>query len=418
MSEPRFTFTCDGVAPPVPAGSAGWKAHTITTRGPDANLNLEIEHLDDTVLAHVSDRGADLVRIAAHVYAADQMTSRGGEKDVHRQHWRRRMRLGIPVSDPDHWSCETVRSRLEQALSFLTDDAWEFHFAPAPLEERQIPLPAGNRELHGRPDAVVLFSGGADSLCAAIESYTSGQRPLLVSHRPSPAIDARQRALRDELRTHLCTWAFPHIGVAIHRLGKNDPSGYTQRTRAFLYAAIGASIASELGVKDVILADNGIVSLNLPITEQAVGALASRGTHPMYLALVNDLLDHVFPSKIMVSNPLWSRTRAEVLQVLRTTGTECLLVKTNSCAHHRGRPKAQPYCGVCSQCVDRRFGVIGAGLEAFDPVDQYGTDIFVQSLATNEARVIAPSFVRFAWRLSEMTDDDLFRNYLRSANRW
>ncbi len=286
MTEKRHAFVCDGAAVPPAWNGSGWVLHTIATRGPGAELNLQIANLEETVLAHVSDRAADLVRIAAFVYAADQMTSRGGEKDVHRQGWRRRMHLSIPVTDPDYWSCEDVRSRLKQVLAYLTDDAWEFHFAPAPPDERQIPLLAGSRDLHGQPDAVVLFSGGADSLCAAIDSVSAGRRPVLISHQPNLLVDARQRDLRHELRAHFRDWAFPHVSFEIHRRGKKDPAGYTQRTRAFLYAAIGASVASELGVRDVILADNGIVSFNLPITEQVVGALASRGTHPMYLRLV------------------------------------------------------------------------------------------------------------------------------------
>src|ERR1035438_9279053 len=44
------------------------------------------------------------------------------------------------------------------------------------------------------------------------------------------------------------------------------------------------------------------------------------------------------------------------------------------------------HCGVCSQCIDRRFGIIAAQAEEFDPVTQYRLGIFTQSPPKNEDR--------------------------------
>ena len=115
--------------------------------------------------------------------------------------WRRDLTLCLPVSDPDFWQQDAVRADLADVLSFLTEDRWGFHFSRAAAEEQQIPLAVDDHAIMQAPDAVILFSGGADSLCAAVESVTRrGESPLLVSHRPSLRHDARQRGLADGLQ--------------------------------------------------------------------------------------------------------------------------------------------------------------------------------------------------------------------------
>ena len=52
----------------------------------------------------------------------------------------------------------------------------------------------------------------------------------------------------------------------------------TQRSRSFLYIAIGAAIAEMLGKSCVRFYENGVISLNLPICAQVVGAKATRTT--------------------------------------------------------------------------------------------------------------------------------------------
>src|SRR5205085_3697319 len=98
----------------------------------------------------------------------------------------------------------------------------------------------------------------------------------------------------------------------------------------------------------------------------------------------------------VVSNPLWRRTRAEVLEVLKAARCEQLLQETVSCSHTRGLPTAMLQCGYCSQCVDRRFGAIAAGLEKHDLAERYALDIFRDMLPEGEQRTVAESFVRFA----------------------
>ena len=187
---------------------------------------------------------------------------------------------------------------------------------------------------------------------AAVEAIQSGRRPLLVSHRTSPATDARRHRLVQELRQRYPDGSLPEIGAWIHRRGK-EASERAQRTRSFLFASLAGACAHHLGIREVVLADNGVVSLNLPINRQFTGALASRSTHPKFLRLFNALLVEVFADPPRVRNPLWNRTRSEALRLLVESDNADLLEATISCSCARGLTRAMPQCGYCSQCVDR-----------------------------------------------------------------
>jgi 7-cyano-7-deazaguanine synthase in queuosine biosynthesis len=315
----------------------------------------------------------------------------------------------VPVSDPDYWNDANLRKRLEDVLAFLSDDVWSFHFSRATFGE-QLCLDTDPRALRRNPDAVLLFSGGADSLCAAVEAVTvHGAKPALVSHWPAHFVDHRQKALLEHLHRRVPSWGFPRTNILVNKAHSRERDT-TQRTRSFLYASLGAGVASALGISDVILADNGIVSLNLPINDQLLGTLASRSTHPKFVWLFNALIEDVLPRGPRVRNPLWNRTRAEALEVLKEVGLRELLQETNSCAHGRGLPNVTPHCGTCSQCIDRRFASIAAGMQKFDLAERYKTDIFRDPLAGNSL-TMAESHVRFAREAVPMSDEDLFEAY-------
>lgn len=87
-----------------------------------------------------------------------------------------------------------------------------------------------------------MFSGGLDSLGGAIQEAIADKRSVaLVSHRSSPKIDNRQRALLEDLKKHNPPTQPFHVPVWINKekaLGRE----YTQRTRSFLYASLGVRI--------------------------------------------------------------------------------------------------------------------------------------------------------------------------------
>jgi hypothetical protein len=219
----HVVFACDGA--PVPTGIddfTGARVRRINSGDPSDDLTLRAEPLGDTLLGDVPPRVADLVHVAALAYAADQEVTRGGSADVYGQDWRRRLTLVVPVAEPDFWIQDAVRSSLSDALRFLTEDDWEFEFQPLQrggLMQTRFGIADPNRP----PEAVVLLSGGADSLCAALEAATvRGWLPLLVSHRSTTYLDSRQRAVAQGLAQKLGRATLPHLSFPIHRRG-SDP---------------------------------------------------------------------------------------------------------------------------------------------------------------------------------------------------
>lgn len=400
-------FLCDGAKPSASLRRQRWDAQeSIATVDAGGELNLRIDNIEHLLLGSVQDRAADLVRLAAFVYAADQMVSRGGETDLMGGDWSRTLALCVRVRDVDFWTQEGLAGRLAELLAFVSDDNWQFAFSAGGPRSLEPVLGLNSAEVMGQPDCVALFSGGMDSLCAVVEQRARlGRKPLLLSHRSNGYFDGRQKQLVGHLRERVPEWAFPHTSVWVHRKG-SEPKESTQRTRSFLFAALGAAAAIALGIRDVVLADNGIVSLGLPINDQLVGTLTSRSTHPKFLYLMNRFLETMWDQPPVVRNPLWDRMRTEGLELLKQHGLQALLQETNSCAATRNRPRVTPHCGVCSQCIDRRFASLAAGLEEYDLSERYETDVFRDGLTDWKRRTMAMGYVSFAQRVGRLESDD------------
>jgi 7-cyano-7-deazaguanine synthase in queuosine biosynthesis len=408
----RVLMQCDGAPVPDDVDLTQFTAReTINRADPDHPLNLYVQPLHETVWTNVAPYLDDLLHVAAVVFAADQMVSRGGTEDPNLRAWHRELTLCIPVADPDRWNRPAVHTALRGTLDFLTEDTWDFHFAPAAPAQQQFTLfdAAEERRRLDQPTGVVLLSGGIDSLCATVEAVTARDlRPLLVSHVSQSGVKRRQLEVAAGLRKRL-GWSFPHLAVRVNQR-RLEARERTRRSRGFLHAAIGAAVATELGIGPIHLADNGIVSLGLGVNASVVGAQASRNTHPKFLARFNTFLSELVgdPAPARVENSLWNKTRAEALAALKAAGCAPLIAETVSCSRTRNRPVDQRQCGYCSQCVDRRFGVIGARLERHDPMKHYGRDIFYEALREGEERTVPVSYLRRARLMRDTPREQLF----------
>ena len=408
----RAVVVCDGATVPKDFQDRGWSVVPVRSQGHDGELNLRADNLGTHYLGRLDERANDLVRIAAYAFAADQLLSRGDKGDPNRRRWRRELAVCAPISNPSFWFDEDTAAALSEALGYGTEDRWEFAFSPAAPEDRhlQMAIDVDARQTLAEPDCVALLSGGIDSLCAVVEAVADQhRRPVLVSHRTAPPVATPQRRLVAGLEARFPAWVFPHLSFWIHNRGP-EAVERTRRTRGFLVAALGAAVAGQVGLPTVLLPDNGYVSLNPPVNAQLVGALNSRGTHPTFLRLVNQLLDLVFPSGVQVENPLAHRTRAEALTLLVEHGCEPLLADTRSCSRSR-QLRGKSHCGVCSQCVDRRFATLAAGLEAFDLPDRYGVDIFTAPLPAGEPQIFAASYVGHAQRVDALSAEDVYLEF-------
>lgn len=378
----------------------------LATFGPDRNTRLQINVLRTKFLRDIPRRLEDLLYIAAFVYAADTRVTRGSEYDVFGNKWQRTFRMIIPVWDLDFWRADDVLQSLGQTLSFLTGDTFGFEFIQRTAAEAFQAFLRFDEPLDPvlyRATTVNLFSGGTDSLAAVLEAIRDGHRPLLVSHRPAPVISSRQHNIAQELRRRFSQWPFPHVSIWVHRVGGKRTVEFTQRSRAFLFTSLGVVAAALLDIDDVRLCDNGVVSVNLPQSGQSIGSLLSRSTHPRFLEHAEEVMQKITGrSTLRIRNTLLFKTKPEVLQIIRDSGHAELLQESVSCAHVEAKTKHQPHCGVCTQCIDRRFASLAVGMGDHDLASRYETDVFVQVLKDGMDRTRVENYVRFARRLEAL----------------
>jgi hypothetical protein len=277
----------------VEASDNAWRERhriSLDAIGDNHNVNIRFEDVARTFQHNISPRLMDFLEIASYVFTADCSTQRGEWRDdKNEEPWGRDLAFLIGVREPEFWEAPSVKGLMREVLRFLSNDAYSFQFVPLEKDRRaQTPY----FEFHDQddwpfhqPDRVVMFSGGLDSLAGIVEAASSGGKSVLVSHRPVSTLDSRQRRLFGEL------WnKFPgqliHVPVWVNkdeRFGREP----TQRTRSFLFGALGTLVAQSIDAQGIRFYENGVLSVNLPLAEEALRARASRTTHPVTLHLLS-----------------------------------------------------------------------------------------------------------------------------------
>ena len=393
---------------------AGAKILELNLHGHAANVRLQIQDISKRLLTKIPDELADLLEVATYIYAADAAVSRGGKTDYQMgARWRRKFKLVIPVRLPDLWCSNAVIADLVETLSFLSEDEFEFDFRKLnnpPILHDYFRFSHSDAAAF-RPDAVMLFSGGLDSLAGALNEIVGQDRKVaLVSHRSASKIASAQLHLVDELRGRFGKGQLLHVPVWANlerALGQES----THRTRSFLFAALGAVTAHLFDIDRIRFFENGVVSLNLPPAAQVVGARATRSTHPQALAGFGRVLGAVLGRSFAVENPFAWLTKSDVLKQISASGGADLIRHTRSCTRVHDMTRLNPHCGECSQCIDRRFAVLATSLQDEDPAEAYGTDLFTGERHEGPDREMALAFVRSASNIDKMSEVDFFTRY-------
>lgn len=359
---------------------------------------------------NLSKRLVDFLEIASYVFSADCATPRGKKwaDGDSAEPWTRDFAFVIPVRDFDFWKARKIKGLIEEILGFLSNDKYSFTFVPLDQDRTdQSYFEFGdlqNWSFHG-PDRVLMFSGGLDSLAGAVETAAGGGRLVLVSHRSVSTIDARQRTLFDELGKMFANRLI-RVPVWINKretLGREP----TQRTRSFLFAALGTLVAHSLEAQGVRFYENGVVSVNLPLAQEVLRARASRTTHPIALHLLSELCAAVVERDFVVDNPYLFKTKTEVVKEIAMHGSAALIPLTCSCSHSMFQTATQRHCGRCSQCIDRKFATTAAGLQEYDADKDYVLDVFTGPRKEPLDRAIAIDYARHGIELSRWSESDV-----------
>jgi len=407
---PRL-FVCSGArVDATDAVAVGRRLVELESVGNNANVHICFENVAKVFHRTISSRLVDFLEIASYVYSADCATSRGTAwtDDESTEPWGRDFAFVIPVRDLDFWDSPAIKHRLAEVLSFLSNDKYSFNFIPSEHDrDDQQYFAFGDNEdwPFYAPERVIMFSGGLDSLAGAAETARRGENLVLVSHRPVSTLASRQKKLFEEFQKEFPQQSL-HVPVWINkseRLGQES----TQRTRSFLYSALGTVVAESVQADGVRFFENGIVSLNLPVADEAIRARASRTTHPIALELLTSLSKAVTGRTFTVDNPYLFKTKTDIVSSLSTSRAAHLIPYTCSCAHSMFKSRSQWHCGTCSQCIDRRFAVAAAGLLAHDSDTDYVSDVFIGPRKAGYERNMAADFVRHGIELCHRSESEL-----------
>lgn len=316
MIQPRL-FLCSGVkvAQNDPLRQER-RVIDLTTQGRKANVNVRLEDVAKVLAKDLSPRLLDLLELAAFAYTADCGTSRGEEwaDEDTKEAWDRDFQFVIPVRDLAFWNQQETGELLVEILESLSDDKYTFHFrqfAKEPGKQGYLEFAEGDDWPFQGVDRVLMFSGGLDSLAGAVETAAKSGNLVLVSHRPVATQSKRQiqlfEALKESLRKTPSVQMI-HVPVWINKekaLGRE----HTQRTRSFLYSTLGTIVAESVKAGGVRFFENGVVSLNLPLADEALRARASRTTHPLVLDLFTKFLASSSAETSRWTTPFCSRPR-------------------------------------------------------------------------------------------------------------
>ena len=405
---------CGGLPLP-PRAPAGTLELDTSSDAPGAKrVFLKLDPLTERLVDDLDPVMADAVEIASYVFTSDKLIQRGSPQ-MYRMggDWRRRFRFIIPVRKREIWRQQEVYDTLVDVLSFLSEDEFTFEFEERDHTRGLAPF-LGFNEPDARtmnPDDIILFSGGLDSVGGAVQQLIGqGRSAVLITHKSSKNLANRQDAV---VRSLIERTSKEKIFYAPVWVGKGDYEAieYTQRTRSFLFVSLGMAIAKSFARDTIHFFENGITSFNLPIAEHVIGTRASRTTHPRTLASFARLFSLLLQRSVNVKNQFLWRTKSEVVGVLRANGCEALVAETTSCASVRNWAMTTKQCGVCSQCIERRFAVLATGLGAHEPAESYSVELFTGAHTKPEDITMAEQHISRAERLASMSEPAFLAAY-------
>jgi len=311
----------------------------------------------------------DFATIASAVAATDKAILRSASADG----WTRMINLEVSLVDPGVWN--TKREELERMLRFLTGDFWSLQFQPGGIKP-----PLSKKPQKRDADCVCLLSGGIDSLIGAIDLSTSGKKPIFVSQvvRGDRKAQMNFAEALDGSKRH-CQWSF-----SVRQLGESEKSTRGRSIIFFAFAALAASgvpLNKERPV-EIVVPENGFISLNVPLGPGRIGSLSTKTTHPVYMNAVQEIWDAVGINARLVF-PYRDRTKGELLRNCTDRQKLLNLVgQSTSCGKYQ-RHKLT-HCGECIPCLVRRAAFLEANLS-----DTTGKGYLRKDLSLSDSKDVA-----------------------------
>ncbi len=366
----------------LPAGSAANKLVVSLDQGDEEKM------LRTTLLQQLQHNGLalnnvmfDLLHFALAIYTVDQIVSR---QQNGFQGWSRHLKVHFPVNDIETWL--KVKEMLEEYIGFLSGDKWEFVFRQNDDVRAEEPVLLSNPNGYTR---VCLLSGGLDSFIASIDLLKEeGQKPVFVSHYKTGTESSTQDKVLAALARKFGQNNFGSHKFYVQPNQKNSSAQKenSSRARSLLFICLGLAVATALGDDiDLVLPENGLISLNIPLTKTRLSSHSTRTTHPFFVDGLNKIILKL-TLKSRIYNPYQFKTKGEMMIECRDADfLKGHIPETISCSH----PEQSRYlgkrpglnCGYCVPCIIRQAAEKKFG----DITTEYALDDVTQTPPSNKA---------------------------------
>ncbi|HBF95494.1 MAG TPA: hypothetical protein DDW66_04280 [Porphyromonadaceae bacterium] len=359
--------------------------------------------------------GFDVFLIGCFVYGIDILLPR---KSFSVNGWSREIEVEFPVESLDLFN--GGKNELEQLLSFLTGDYWQISF----IQRDVTPLFVNTKKVYSNDyrkshKRISLFSGGLDSLIGVIDQLAkSKDRMVLVSHYDATFKGAKSD--QDKIDKILYK-KYSHYHLLQTRV---DLEGYdingnkintetTLRSRSFLFLCQAVFVASSIeDGKEILIPENGTISLNHPLTPSRRSSCSTRTAHPYYLIKVIDFISKLGLNHL-IKNEYEMKTKGEMLEecidndILRATYKKsCSCAKRGTRKDIRDVMTGTNHCGICMPCIYRRVALHRIGMD--DEV--VGTNLFNPQKYPLEKLPDVPAFLDYM--RNPLSIEDIEKNLL------
>lgn len=301
-----------------------------------------------------------MLYLSSIVYAIDRSVDRSAYSI---DGWSRV--FDVDVMLPGYERFHTIEESINAMLSFLTGDYWTCHFVESATVQYLTYVPSTYLD---RITQVSLFSGGMDSLIGAIDYLTSHPhgKLFLASHydsfMPGPLSDQKRliQLLKAKYDHKFCRLPAKKTAVNI------EPGLSVElscRSRSLMFLAIALVVASYAGC-DIVVPENGSVSLNYPLSRSRRASCSTRTTHPLFLRMFRDVMAKL-GLQLSVINPYEKMTKGEMVRSCADKNYLLEIVaSSNSCGkrskhQYNYDDRTASHCGRCMPCVYRKAALIG-----------------------------------------------------------
>jgi 7-cyano-7-deazaguanine synthase in queuosine biosynthesis len=372
------------------------------TDGKDIHL-LPSQNLYTGISRFISEFGEansleeDLFNVASGVYATDLAVKR-----EEREHYIRTIELFIEVVNFQLF--ERVKKEIENALHVVSKDNWNITF----IQKEGNPLTSF--EWEEKDGAVLLFSGGIDSMCAASEFIKDKKDLVLVSHNSlsNHAVEESQNKIHEILEKHYET-SVKHIHIRVFgrnhngfSFPKDELRENTQRTRSFLFLTLAALVTRRSNFNKILyMAENGQFAIHLPLNSARVGPFSTHTADPEFVSLVQNLFKTLLNNpKFEIYNPFLYMTKAEVFALL----PEELKKQSHFSASCWMISRLKKHCGYCIPCISRRISLEFNGISFKEyEVDIFKTDVTKLDEMDDKRRNLT-DYLEFILKFNDISD--------------